>query len=94
MSFPLGELVAGKHPRKERERRRDEQRRIEADTFASVAQEFIKRHASKRRTAGPIEQIIKRELVSRWEDRPITTITRRDVIEMVEEIGGRRPEQP
>jgi integrase len=54
-----------------------------------VAEEFIARHATRKRTGHAIELRIRRELIARWGDRPITDIGRRDVIEMVEEIVDR-----
>jgi hypothetical protein len=51
-----------------------------------VAEEFIKRHVSKLRTATNVEQTTRRELIPRWGERPFAEITRRDVVAMVKEV--------
>jgi integrase len=85
----LRDLEAGIDPREhEVERLRVEEVK-RSNTFRAVAEEFIVRHASRKRTARAIELRIRRELIARWGDRPITNITRRDVITMVEEIVDR-----
>lgn len=63
-----------------------EQQKREADTFASVAEIFIKRHVKSLRWARAVESTIRREMVARWGDKPIRDVTRRDVVEMLEEI--------
>ncbi len=72
-------------PRIERAARRAKRR----DTFATVAGEFIERHASKNRRGGETGQIIRRELMPLWADRPIDDITRRDVIEVLDGVMDR-----
>ena len=85
----LRDLEAGIDPRvREVERLRVEEAR-RSNTFRAVAEEFITRHVSRKRTARAIELRIRRELITRWGDRPITDISRRDVIKMVEEIVDR-----
>jgi integrase len=84
-SVALAELVAGKRPRQERQRRQDEQREIEETTFAAVAKRYLG-HIGKRRTFTAIEQLVERELVSRWGDRPIASISRREIIGAVEAV--------
>jgi integrase len=71
-------------------RARDAERRSQ-DTFEAVAQEFIKRHVAKLRTATNVEQTIRRELIPRWGKRPLAEITRRDVVAMIEEVTETRP---
>jgi integrase len=101
----LEELASGRDP-KEREQKelRDEARRRQ-HTFGSVAEDFIKRHVAKLRSAKAMEATIRRELLGQkledgkwaidpekethWRDRPITEIKRRDVIELSEEIVDR-----
>jgi integrase len=81
----LAELVAGKRPKQERERRVAEQREADNTTFAAVAERYLK-HAEGRRTITAIRQLVERELVSRWGARPIGAISRREVIAMVEDV--------
>ena len=72
-------------PRAEREVRRARRR----DTFATVADEFVKRHCAEHRRGQETAQIIRRELLPTWGDRPITNITRRDVITILDGIMDR-----
>lgn len=58
----------------------------QSNTFERVAEDFIARYVSKKRTAVQIQQIIRSKLISRWKDMPVTGISRRDVIKMLEEI--------
>jgi integrase len=63
----------------------------QASVFSMMAETFIKRYVSSKRTAGPIAQLVRREFVARWGDRPVTEISRSDVIAMVEEIAEESP---
>jgi integrase len=82
----LGDLVAGVHPReREREERLAEARRT-ADTFAGLADRYLRHRASERRTAREIGRIVRRYLLVRWGSRPVTDIKRADVREMVEDV--------
>jgi integrase len=60
-----------------------------ASSFAAVAEAFIARHVTGKRTARDIEARIRRELVSVWAARPITSISRADVISVVDGILDR-----
>jgi integrase len=79
----------GVDPKVEEERTRREELAKQRTSFASVAEEFIKRRVASQRRAKETARDIRHELVSRWGTRPITEITRADVIEMVEEIADR-----
>ena len=97
----LEDLTFGRHPKeRERERLLEEARR-RRDTFATVAEDFIKRHLSNLRSAKATESAIRRELLGqtsedgkwvdnpkepRWRERPVTEITRRDIVELLEKI--------
>jgi integrase len=83
------DLKRGVHPKEREEQRLREAVRKRKDTFASVAEEFLRRHVSKLRTAREVEVAVRRDLVKRWAARPITDITRGDVVEMLEEIIDR-----
>lgn len=101
----LRALARGKHPKEitEEKRRAEEKRR--KDTFGAVADEFIKRHVSRLRTARGVEATIRRDLLGQkrdgdnwvpdparklhWRDRPVTDISRRDVVEMIEAVADR-----
>lgn len=85
----LRDLKNGMDPRE----RAAEAKRAEAtkrsNTYASVAEEFLKRHAARARTARAIELRVRRELIARWGDRPIADIGRADVVHMLDEIVDR-----
>lgn len=56
-------LAAGKRPKEIVEEQRREQERRRKDTFGTVADDFIKRHVSKLRTARAIEADIRRKFL-------------------------------
>ena len=58
-----------------------------ANSFASVAEEFIARHVAKLRSGPEVKAAIRRELIGRWGARPITEINRRDIVHALEEIA-------
>jgi integrase len=90
----LSAIVAGRTPGEvERERLRSEARKRK-DTFAGVAEDFIKLHVNAKgedqlRRAKEYESIVRRELIDRWGKRTVTSIDRRDVVEMLDEIKAR-----
>lgn len=92
---------AGDDPRAIREARAAEAKRHRTNTFGAVAEEFLKRHVAKLRSARFAEGVIRRELLGqvwddekwtddrrkpRWRERPIAGIARRDVVALLEEI--------
>jgi len=83
----LRDIERGIDPKEKKaaQRRAEAQRR--ANSFTSVAEDFIARHVSKLRSAHDIEAAIRRELISRWGERPIADLTRRDVISLIEAIS-------
>ena len=87
----LDDLASGVHPRERAHAQRASEDRRKAVTVASVVDEFLDRHMSRKRTGQAVGQLLRRLLVSRWGDRPITDITRGDVIAMIETIGDDSP---
>jgi integrase len=85
----LRDLSAGIDPRARRAAELAAETVKRSNTVAAVAEDFIRRHVARARTAHTIELLIRRELIARWGDRPITDITRRDAVTMVEEIVDR-----
>jgi integrase len=76
----LGDLIAGVHPRERTQRR-------QANTFAALAEEFLRRPAAaKLRTASAIEKVVRKHPIPRWGARPAAEIRRADVITMIEAI--------
>jgi integrase len=101
----LRKISEGVHPRDvELTKRRAEQER-RANTFTTVAEDFIKRHVSTLRSAADTEAAIRREMLGQkrhngkwavdpekklhWRDKPVTDIKRRDAIELIESIVDR-----
>src|SRR5262249_37060370 len=60
-----------------------------ANTFASVSEEFLRRHVQGKRKARVVEREIRRELIPVLGPRPITEITRRDIVTLMESIADR-----
>jgi integrase len=83
----LRDIERGIDPKekKEAKARADAHRR--ANSFASVAEEFIARHVIKLRSGPEVEAAIRRELIGRWGGRPITEINRGDIVHALEEIA-------
>jgi integrase len=82
----VSELAAGNDPRQLALAQRVAEENAKASKFKQVADDFIRRYVSKKRTATAIAQLIESKLISRWGERPIAEIARRDVIQMIEEI--------
>jgi integrase len=82
-------LRKGVDPHTEEERRRQSELRRQENSFAAVAEEFIKRHVSKTRKAAIVERELRREFIDRWGARPITDITQHDVVAVLDEAVDR-----
>ncbi len=78
-------VAQGIDPAAEKRARREN----DETTFASVVEDFIKRHASKKRRGWETKQIIDRELMPYWAARPIGEITKRDVRQVVNRVMDR-----
>jgi integrase len=85
----LGLIERGVDPADEGERQRQTELRKQKNSFAAVAEEFIKRHVSKTRKAAVVERELRREFIDRWGDRPITDITQHDVVAVIDEAVNR-----
>jgi integrase len=83
----LREIERGFDPKKRKEADCRAEAQRQANSFASVAEDFIVRHVRKLRSGAEVEAAIRRELVERWGERPITDISRRDIIALIEEIA-------
>ena len=59
------------------------------DSFAAVADEWIKRDQADNRAREHVRALIARNVTSVWGERPITSITRRDAIELIDGIVDR-----
>jgi integrase len=79
-------IAAEEHADKEKGERK-------ANSFESVAEDFIKRHvlardkgALKLKSGPEVAASIRRELIPIWRDRPIGEISRRDVVKLLEKV--------
>ncbi len=72
-------IQKGIDPKVEEERRKAASRRLQANTFAAVASDFLDQHAIKLAKSVEVERIIKGEFVKRWATRPITEIEKIEV---------------
>src|SRR5207248_1460042 len=64
-------LAAGKRPREEAAEREREAARHRADTFAVVAENFLKRHAQNLRSSSGYASVVRRDLMPALGDRQI-----------------------
>jgi len=59
------------------------------DTVAGLADEYLKKHAPKKRTAAEDERILNVDVLPYWRDRSVRELTRRDVRQLVERVADR-----
>jgi len=83
-------LAKGTTPREVQEEKRREEARRRKNTFASVAEDFIKDHLPELRRAGAAERLIRRELIPSLGDKPITEIKRADITGLVNTVKARK----
>jgi integrase len=79
----------GIDPKLDEERQRAAQQRCQANTFASVAADFLDRHASKLSKSEEAKKIVESEFVKRWGARPVTDIAPREVSAAIRAIVKR-----
>lgn len=72
-------IQKGVDPKVDEERRKAAARRLQANTFAAIASDFLDQHAVKLAKSAEVERIIKGEFVNRWAARPITEIEKIEV---------------
>jgi integrase len=80
----LGLIKRGVDPAHEEERQRKAALLRQENSFAAVAEQFIKRHVSKTRKAKIVERELRREFIERWGARPITDISQHDVVAVLD----------
>ena len=74
------QLAAGVDPAEAEERKRRDEERKQRNSFAAVAEEFIKHiYRQKLRTAADMEHDLRKTFVAEWGARPITSITSDDI---------------
>ena len=88
----LRDMSHGVDPKAKAEREREAVRAAEAErsanSFESVAEDFIKRHVlAKGLKSGPeVAATLRREIIPKWKGRLITEITRSAVVELLENV--------
>jgi integrase len=87
-------------PADEEEAKRQAAARLQANTFAAVAEDYLRLHVfgpdpdhPRQRKAVEVSRNFRRVFVNEWGERLITDITRRDVRELIEHIRDRAPVQ-
>jgi integrase len=60
-----------------------------ADTFAAVADEWLKRDQGQNRSAAEVRRVIARDINPVWGDRLAASITRRDASELIDSVADR-----
>src|SRR5262249_35123377 len=84
------ELIrAGTDPREQEERQRRAEQQKRANSFAAVAEDFIKDKLAGERKGREVERDIRREFLPAWGERPIAEITPHDVRAMVKAAKDR-----
>jgi integrase len=80
----------GVDPKEHEERQRLAEQRKRANSFAAIAEEFIRYiHRQKLRTADVMERNLRATFIKRWASRPITEITSHDVGRVIREAVDR-----
>ena len=82
-------ITKGIDPKREVERERIEWQRRQKNSFAAVAEDFIKREVVKKRRGADMERELRQEFVARWGNRPVTDITQHDVLAVLDEAVDR-----
>src|SRR5262249_33392206 len=83
-------LRRGVDPRDDEERQRLAEQRKRENSFAAVAEDYIRHiHRQKFRTANDMERMLRQTFVKRWGSRPVTEITSGDISRVIEEALDR-----
>jgi integrase len=82
-------LVRGIDPQVQETNQREAEARKRRNTFAAVAEDFIKEKLPGERKGAEAERDIRREFMPAWSERPIAEVTEEDVISVVKAAKGR-----
>ncbi len=93
----LRDMTQGVDPKAKAERERESARAAAAErsanSFESVAEDFIRRHVlatdkgrPKLKSGTEVAATIRREIIPKWHGRAISEIARRDVVKLLEEV--------
>lgn len=64
-------------------------RRAAVDTVAALAEEFLRRHVAKNRTAAETTRMFQKDILPAWGPRLVASISRRDVAELLDGVTDR-----
>jgi integrase len=88
------ELIGkGRDPADVEEHARAAELRRQGNTFAAVAEDFIRDKLPTERKGSEVERDIRRDLISAWGKRPISEITRRDIRKLIVAKKAKAPAQ-
>jgi integrase len=82
-------IRSGMDPRAQEERQRHAKLRQQANTFAAVAEDFIKDKLPGERKGREVERDIRREFIVAWGECPIAELTPQDVRDVVKAVKDR-----
>ena len=68
---------------------RQQARRAPTDTVGTLAADYLKKHAAKKRTAAEDERILNADVLPYWRARSVGELTRRDVRSLIERVSDR-----
>jgi integrase len=85
----LRNLATGVDPRVLEAEKAKAEATKQQNTFATVAEEFIAKHAARKRSARNIELLVRRELIPAWGDKQIGAVSRADVVALLDDILDR-----
>jgi integrase len=60
-----------------------------ADSFAAVAEEWLKRDQARNRSAAEVRRVLEHDVLPVWGERLIAAITRRDALELIDGVADR-----
>jgi len=87
----LEDIAGGVDPLVRKEEESRARVRARESSFSSIAEEFIRRHVARLRTAKATEQVIRKHLIGRFGHRSIAEITRRDVLGFLDDLEDHPP---
>lgn len=88
-SEALRKCRAGVNPREERRLQCLEKEKSTRLAVPTVVEEFLKRHASKNRTALETRRIFEKDVIPRWKNKLLPEVTRADVASILDAIEDR-----
>jgi integrase len=85
----LRDLHDGVDPRVREAEKAEAEAAKQQNTFAAVAEEFIAKHAARKKSARNIELLVRRELIPAWGNKQVSDVSRSDVVALLDDILDR-----